>query len=628
MLSNHCTLTSTKEGFAATGVVSLKLDKHHPYTDTVKVVRLFGPFAPSTEKKCHRLNTKTDPEVEGVGHYDRATLDVTFRPAEPLSYLREYIVYVDGNAFKSVDMKGNSLSTDTSYTFRTEAPPPPITVMVKVEMPHLGSVVVIANVSNAKLVYPLPTLAELQKVLLENAGADFVAADVEVAKVECVSTLGLGEVSVPLTVDADVLEIQAGDTVVVSIAPNARLAPSPAGLRVFSREELEAATKGFCAAELINDDGGFGPVYHGVLGATHHIAVKVMRESTVHNAKQLEQEIATLQQCRHPNLVPLIGICTTAPACIVYEHKSGGSLLDALNRSEPKLTWRRRFCILLEVTSGLEYLHTAVDPPIVHRDIKSANVLLSATLSASVGDFGLARICPEMNDAIEVGGGGQRSAGGNDVVIKLTRGAVDVGAAPSGGGGGAAAKPVSGKRKRDGDSIGIVRPGKRKASATTKVFGTPGYIDPEYAKTGKVTLASDIYSLGIVALELLTSRKAYDEAQEPDPVLIDAFEEALEESESDLLGLFDTDVANWPHVPAFELVEVIKKCIHSKARKRIPVAAFAQEVIAICDKWKATPSGGEGAAAAECIICFDAPPPRKPFDHVATCALAKSMPTN
>jgi serine/threonine protein kinase len=174
-----------------------------------------------------------------------------------------------------------------------------------------------------------------------------------------------------------------------------------------------------------------------------------MRERTLHNKEQLKQELATLQQCRHPNLITLLGYSTDGPkSCIVYEHKAGGALLDALQRAGANaLTWRRRLSILLEVASGLEYLHTGINPPIVHRDVKTANILLDSSQRASLGDFGLARIYPEVGKPTEAG-------------------------------------------------------------ETTRVFGTPGYIDPEYAMRGKVTLASDVYSFGVVTLELLTSRKA------------------------------------------------------------------------------------------------------------------------
>jgi hypothetical protein len=426
------------------------------------------------------VNRNTDPKVEGVAHYDAATLTITFRPTKPLEYGMEYIIDINGEAFESLNMPGYKMMSGATYTIGTEPQPPAITLHFKVDAPAgggggasasggwlqvsgqvfgrakrakvSGGKTMILAASSAVLEYPLPKIKTLRDMLLAIAGDQF--AEAEVVKMVLISQVDIGEILVPLEADADVLEIQDGDTVIVTITADTAPpdggapaggggAPAPAAsLRVFERAVLEAATKGFHASELISDDGGFGPVYHGIIGATHHVAVKVMREHTMHNSKQLEQEIATLQQCRHSNLVPLIGICTSAPPCIVYEHMSGGSLFEALRKAEPKLAWRRRLCILLEIASGLEYLHTSVNPPIVHRDIKSANVLLSATLQASIGDFGLARICPEMNAPL-------------------------------------------------------------KAGVSTRVFGTPGYIDPEYAQTGQVKLASDMYSLGIVALELL-----------------------------------------------------------------------------------------------------------------------------
>lgn len=174
------------------------------------------------------------------------------------------------------------------------------------------------------------------------------------------------------------------------------------GLRKFSYAELEAASTGFAEAELIADDGSFGPVYHGRFASSQHVAIKVMRDVSLHKNEQLRRELSALRQCRHPNLALLIGFSDDNPQrkCIVYGHKARGCLRRMIDddggggSAAGELSWRRRLCILGQVLSALEYLHTQITPPIVHRDVKTGNILLDGTLNASLGDFGLARISP------------------------------------------------------------------------------------------------------------------------------------------------------------------------------------------------------------------------------------------
>ncbi len=146
------------------------------------------------------------------------------------------------------------------------------------------------------------------------------------------------------------------------------------------------------ASLLIADDGMFGPVYRG----SQDVAVKLMREATSHSQEQFERELAALGRCSHPHLVPMLGFSDDGPQkYIVYHYMSEGALLTVLHERGAQLPWRRRVCILAQVLSAVNYLHTMVDP-IVHRDIKSANILLDGSLNAHLGDFGLARLCPEL----------------------------------------------------------------------------------------------------------------------------------------------------------------------------------------------------------------------------------------
>merc|ERR1712164_129495 len=120
-----------------------------------------------------------------------------------------------------------------------------------------------------------------------------------------------------------------------------------------------------------------------------------MRNTTLHSNEQLAREIEVLHRCRHPHILGLIGYALGSASdqesskCLVYEYKEQGSLQGPLLDERNRLKWQRRLCILSQVLSGLEYLHTIIDPPIIHRDIKSGNVLLDGSMNAVLGDFGL-----------------------------------------------------------------------------------------------------------------------------------------------------------------------------------------------------------------------------------------------
>jgi hypothetical protein len=349
-----------------------------------------------------------------------------------------------------------------------------------------------------------------------------------------------------------------GDGVPTGVGVIAHLAALAAtsggdGLRRFSHADLASASSNFGASELIADDGSFGPVYHGKFGSSQHVAIKIMRDVTTHNDEQLRRELSVLRQCRHPNLVQLIGYSDDGPAkCIVYGYKARGCLRRMIESGSDELPWRRRICILSQVLSALEYLHTQVDPPIVHRDVKSGNILLDASLSASLGDFGLARISPEASAEAGV-------------------------------------------------------------AASTRIFGTPGYVDPEYAQTGRVSLASDIFSLGVVTLELLSSGKPYDPSLDP-AVLLDRFEEAGEDGtlaafagSGGAAGGGGGGVQDWPTEPALQLCAMVKVWTHRRGKRRPTAAAASDALLVMCEQWACSPIqlNASGRCGASCVVCDD-----------------------
>ncbi|KAL5550406.1 hypothetical protein UlMin_000582 [Ulmus minor] len=218
------------------------------------------------------------------------------------------------------------------------------------------------------------------------------------------------------------------------------------GVKAFSFAELEAVTDSFSVTSQIGQ-GGYGKVYKGILADGTVVAVKRAHQVSLQGEQEFFTEIELLSRLHHRNLVSLIGYCDEGnEQMLVYEFMPNGSLHNLLaGRNRSSLTLAMRLQIALDSAKGILYLHTEADPPIIHRDIKANNILLDSKFTAKVSDFGISRLAP-----------------------------------------------VSDGRGAD------------TAHVYTVVKGTPGYLDPEYYLTHKLTEKSDVYSLGIVFLELLT----------------------------------------------------------------------------------------------------------------------------
>ncbi|KAK9065998.1 hypothetical protein SSX86_015400 [Deinandra increscens subsp. villosa] len=218
------------------------------------------------------------------------------------------------------------------------------------------------------------------------------------------------------------------------------------GVKSFSYEEMKRATNNFDAGSEVGQ-GGYGKVYKGILADGTVVAIKRAEEGSLQGEKEFLTEIELLSRLHHRNLVSLLGFCDEeSEQMLVYEFMSNGTLRDHLSEKyKESLSFDMRLRIALGSSKGILYLHTEADPPIFHRDIKATNILLDPKLIAKVADFGLSRLAPVA------------------------------------------------------DMEGIV-PG----HVSTVVKGTPGYLDPEYFLTHKLTDKSDVYSLGVVFLELLT----------------------------------------------------------------------------------------------------------------------------
>ncbi|XP_022976686.1 probable leucine-rich repeat receptor-like serine/threonine-protein kinase At3g14840 isoform X2 [Cucurbita maxima] len=216
------------------------------------------------------------------------------------------------------------------------------------------------------------------------------------------------------------------------------------GTSSFSLRQIKAATNNFDAADKIGE-GGFGPVYKGVLADGSVIAVKQLSSKSKQGNREFLNEIGMISALQHPHLVKLYGCCIEGDQLLlIYEYLENNSLARALFGPEEyqlNLDWPTRQKICIGIAKGLAYLHDESRLKIVHRDIKATNVLLDKNLNPKISDFGLARLDEEGNTHI-----------------------------------------------------------------STRVAGTYGYMAPEYAMRGYLTDKADVYSFGVVALEIVGGR--------------------------------------------------------------------------------------------------------------------------
>eukprot|EP00250_Pteridium_aquilinum_P009726 c18890_g1_i1 orf=7-1896(-) len=179
-----------------------------------------------------------------------------------------------------------------------------------------------------------------------------------------------------------------------------KMAKSNSNLTWYTLDEIKAATGNFAMGNLLGC-GGFGSVYKGILTNGTEIAVKKFKNCTVTGDDEFFHEVEVISSVKHRNLVALRGCCvdkldpTGHQRIIVYDYMENGSLYDHLFSKNTLLDWPRRQNIALGIVKGLAYLHQEVQPAIIHRDIKSSNILLDGQWNARVADFGLARFTPE-----------------------------------------------------------------------------------------------------------------------------------------------------------------------------------------------------------------------------------------
>ncbi|KAM6572231.1 hypothetical protein CsatA_016311 [Cannabis sativa] len=259
--------------------------------------------------------------------------------------------------------------------------------------------------------------------------------------------------------------------------------------------------------EKVIGKGGFGTVYHGFLNNTQ-VAVKMLSESSAQGYKELQAEVKILMRVHHRNLTSLVGYCIEDDKHmgLIYEYMANGNLGKHLSDKQAyTLTWKERLQMAVDAAQGLEYLHYGCKPPIVHRDVKSTNILLNEKFQAKLADFGLSR-------AFNVEGGGHVS---------------------------------------------------------TVVAGTPGYLDPEYYKSNWLSEKSDVYAFGVVLLEIITSRPVIAKISSNEVIHISQWVENMLRENGEIKSILDPKLrGNCQLNSAWKTMEIATACVRINSAER------------------------------------------------------------
>ncbi|KAG0447612.1 hypothetical protein HPP92_028241 [Vanilla planifolia] len=261
----------------------------------------------------------------------------------------------------------------------------------------------------------------------------------------------------------------------------------------FSLSDLQTATFNFSDTFMIGQ-GGHGCVYKGEM-FNQTVAIKRLHTHSIQNQREFQQEVVVLSKLRHPHLVTLIGACPEALS-LVYEYLPNGTLHDYLigKTMTPPLSWMIRTRIVAEISSVLLFLHTSRPEKILHGDLKPMNIFLDSTFNSKISGFGFCELIP--------------------------------------------------------DEVAWGYPLRKQCSHAKNPCGEFPYTDPECQRTGIMSTKSDIYSFGIIVLQLLTGKTPIGLASEVRRAVLS----------NQLSALLDKTAGKWPLDVAEKLAEFGLKC--------------------------------------------------------------------
>ncbi|XP_031261069.1 receptor-like serine/threonine-protein kinase ALE2 isoform X2 [Pistacia vera] len=309
-----------------------------------------------------------------------------------------------------------------------------------------------------------------------------------------------------------------------SLSFGSSIATYTGSAKTFTANDIEKATCNFDSSKILGE-GGFGRVYSGVLEDGTKVAVKVLKRDDQQGGREFLAEVEMLSRLHHRNLVKLIGICIEEHArCLVYELIPNGSVeshLHGVDKESAPLGWDARLKIALGSARGLAYLHEDSSPRVIHRDFKASNILLEHDFTPKVSDFGLARTA------------------------------------------------------LDEESRHI----------STRVMGTFGYVAPEYAMTGHLLVKSDVYSYGVVLLELLTGRKPVDMSQLPGQENLVAWARPLLTSREGLETIIDPSLgSDVPFDSVAKVAAIASMCVQREVQHRPFMGEVVQALKLVCNE--------------------------------------------
>ncbi|KAF7814189.1 putative LRR receptor-like serine/threonine-protein kinase [Senna tora] len=283
--------------------------------------------------------------------------------------------------------------------------------------------------------------------------------------------------------------------------------------RAFSYSQVLSITNNL---QNLIGEGGFGKVYLGTLNDDTQVAVKLLSQSSNQGHREFLSELELLMVVHHKHLVSLIGYCEEdgGKTALIYEYMAHGDLRRHLSDKNPNtLKWKERLQIALDSAYGLDYLHNGCKPPIVHRDLKTSNILLNENMQAKIADFGLSRTFENEIDS----------------------------------------------------------------HISTRPAGTFGYLDPEYQTCGNLTRRSDVYSFGIILLELITGQPAVRREGDTFNHILQWVTPKLENG--DIHSIVDPRLqGNYSANSAWKFVDIAMSCTAKSAIQRSDISQIVVEV--------------------------------------------------